>query len=196
MIQTVLYLHGFLSGPGSKKACVLRALCEEKGVRYIAPDLNMVPDAAAELIDSEYKQAAELGEVSVAGASLGGFYAAWLASRTGIRAALLNPAVEPWEIVKLYNGEYKSFTGDKTVKVTPEYADQLRALVARPLADPSRVLMLLCTGDEVLDWQRAARRFPDVQSIVIEGSDHRISCFEDYAVCVRDFLLGGAKRQD
>ncbi len=185
-MQTVLYLHGFLSGPGSKKACVLRDLCEAEGANYVAPDLNMSPEDAAALIWSEYEKAAA--------ASLGGFYAAWLAGRTGIRAVLLNPAVEPWDIVKLYNGEYKSFTGDKIVRVTPDYADQLRALDAKSFADPARVLMVLCTGDEVLDWRRAAKRFSDVQSIVIDGSDHRISCFEEYAVGVRDFLLAGSDR--
>lgn len=190
MIKTVLYLHGFLSGPGSKKACLLRDLCEARGARYVAPDLNMSPRDAAGLIWSEYEAAAAVGDVAVAGASLGGFYAAWLASRTGIRAALLNPAVEPWNIVKDYNGEYESFTGDRIVRVTPEYADQLRALDSLPLADPSRTLMILCTGDEVLDWQQTVKRFPDVQSIVIEGSDHRISCFDEYAEGVRDFLLG------
>lgn len=193
-MQTVLYLHGFLSGPGSKKACVLRDLCEAEGANYVAPDLNMSPEEAAALIWSEYEKAAAVGAVAVAGASLGGFYAAWLAGRTSIRAALLNPAVEPWDIVKLYNGEYKSFTGDKIVRVTPDYADQLRALDAKPFADPARVLMVLCTGDEVLDWRRAAKRFSDVQSIVIDGSDHRISCFEEYAVGVRDFLLAGSDR--
>lgn len=193
-MQTVLYLHGFLSGPGSKKACVLRDLCEAEGANYVAPDLNMSPKDAAALIWSEYEKAAAVGTVAVAGASLGGFYAAWLAGRTGIRAVLLKPAVEPWDIVKLYNGEYKSFTGDKIVRVTPDYADQLRALDAKSFADPARVLMVLCTGDEVLDWRRAAKRFSDVQSIVIDGSDHRISCFEEYAVGVRDFLLAGSDR--
>lgn len=193
-MQTVLYLHGFLSGPGSKKACVLRDLCEAEGANYVAPDLNMSPEDAAALIWSEYEKAAAVGTVAVAGASLGGFYAAWLAGRTGIRSVLLNPAVEPWDIVKLYNGEYKSFTGDKIVRVTPDYADQLRALDAKSFADPARVLMVLCTGDEVLDWRRAAKRFSDVQSIVIDGSDHRISCFEEYAVGVRDFLLAGSDR--
>lgn len=193
-MQTVLYLHGFLSGPGSKKACVLRDLCEAEGANYVAPDLNMSPEDAAALIWSEYEKAAAVGTVAVAGASLGGFYAAWLAGRTDIRAVLLNPAVEPWDIVKLYNGEYKSFTGDKIVRVTPDYADQLRALDAKSFADPARVLMVLCTGDEVLDWRRAAKRFSDVQSIVIDGSDHRISCFEEYAVGVRDFLLAGSDR--
>lgn len=193
-MQTVLYLHGFLSGPGSKKACVLRDLCEAEGANYVAPDLNMSPEDAAALIWSEYEKAAAVGTVAVAGASLGGFYAAWLSGRTGIRAVLLNPAVEPWDIVKLYNGEYKSFTGDKIVRVTPDYADQLRALDAKSFADPARVLMVLCTGDEVLDWRRAAKRFSDVQSIVIDGSDHRISCFEEYAVGVRDFLLAGSDR--
>lgn len=90
-MQTVLYLHGFLSGPGSKKACVLRDLCEAEGANYVAPDLNMSPEDAAALIWSEYEKAAAVGTVAVAGASLGGFYAAWLAGRTGIRAVLLNP---------------------------------------------------------------------------------------------------------
>ena len=191
MIRTVLYLHGFLSGPGSKKACMLRDLCAQKGVKFVAPDLNTAPDEAARIIQAAYDGAREEGGVAVAGASLGGFYAAWIAARTGMRAALLNPAVAPWEIVRHYNGEYKSFTGDKTVRVTPEYAGLLREMDAAPFADPARVLMLLTTGDEVLDWRAAAHRYPDVQSIVIEGRDHRITCFEDYAAGVRDFLLAG-----
>lgn len=113
MTQTVLYLHGFLSGPGSKGLRVAR-LVRSQGRNFVAPDLNMSPEDAASLIWSEYEKATVVGEVAVAGASLGGFYAAWLAGRTGIRAALLNPAVEPWDIVKLYNGEYKSFTGTKS----------------------------------------------------------------------------------
>ncbi len=189
MSATVLYLHGFLSGPGSRKACVLGELCRKRGVRYVAPDLNMSPKEAAALIWSEYEKAREFGTVAVAGASLGGFYAAWLAGRTGIRAALLNPAVAPWEIVKLYNGDYPSFLGDKVVHVSPEYAGELRGLDAAPFADPSRVLMLLSTADEVLDWQCAARRFPDVKTIIIEGGDHRITGFEKYAAEVSDFLL-------
>lgn len=190
MIRTVLYLHGFLSGPGSKKAQTLRALCEAQGVTYVAPDLNMAPAEAAALIEREYDKACRFGEVAVAGASLGGFYAAWLAGRTGSRAVLLNPAVAPWEIVRHYNGEYKSFTGDKTVRVTSEYADELRRLDSAPFVDPARVLMILSTGDEVLDWQKAVHRYPDVQSIVIEGSDHRISCFDEYPAGVCAFLLG------
>ena len=128
MIRTVLYLHGFLSGPGSKKACMLRDLCAQKGVKFVAPDLNTAPDEAARIIQAAYDGAREEGGVAVAGASLGGFYAAWIAARTGMRAALLNPAVAPWEIVRHYNGEYKSFTGDKTVRVTPEYAGLLREM--------------------------------------------------------------------
>ena len=56
-MQTVLYLHGFLSGPSSKKACVLRDLCEAEGANYVAPDLNMSPEEAAALIWSEYEKA-------------------------------------------------------------------------------------------------------------------------------------------
>lgn len=56
-MRTVLYLHGFLSGPGSKKACVLRDLCEAEGANYVAPDLNMSPEEAAALIWSEYEKA-------------------------------------------------------------------------------------------------------------------------------------------
>mgnify|MGYP007014926294 CR=1 FL=1 len=62
---------------------MLRDLCEAKGANFVAPDLNMSPEDAASLIWSEYEKAAVVGEVAVAGASLGGFYAAWLAGRTG-----------------------------------------------------------------------------------------------------------------
>ncbi len=42
-MQTVVYLHGFASSPSSKKAAIFRSPLEERGVRYLVPDLN-VPD--------------------------------------------------------------------------------------------------------------------------------------------------------
>lgn len=40
-MQTVVYLHGFASSPTSRKATLFRGPLEERGVRYLVPDLNV-----------------------------------------------------------------------------------------------------------------------------------------------------------
>ena len=193
MLQALLYLHGFRSSPASVKAQIMRGHCARRGIAFEAPDLSAAPLEAAGRIERAYARlAAQHDAVAIAGSSLGGFYGAWLAQRTGARAALINPAVRPWTVVKNYLGEQTIYGSTRTILVTPDYEAELVALRTPAFDDPSRVLLVLATGDELLDWHEAAALYAGSPSIVIDGSDHGVSDFEEHAPAVMHFLFDDA----
>ena len=96
MTTHLLYLHGFRSSPQSAKArqMAARVAADHPGVTWWCPQLPPSPAEAAALIERGTADwPAE--RMAVVGSSLGGFYATWMAERTGCKAVLLNPAVDP-----------------------------------------------------------------------------------------------------
>ena len=188
MKGTVIYLHGFLSSGASKKADVLRHVAPDYGWEVLAPDLNTQPVDVCRIIDRVFDEARQKGPVAFVGASLGGFYGAWIAQKTGCKAVLVNPAVAPWEVVDRYIGVHQIYASQRTIEVKPEFSMQLRKIDVLRFDNASRILLFLTTGDEVLDWQCAAKKYDNCPSLVIDGSDHMVSNFVDYADDVMRFL--------
>lgn len=188
MKGTLIYLHGFLSSGSSKKAEILRNVAPRYGWKVLAPDLNTEPDEVCRIVERTFNEAGQVGSVAFVGASLGGFYAAWIAQKTGCKAVLVNPAVSPWEIVDRYVGVHQVCSGQRTLEVKPKFSTQLRKIDVKRFDQPSRILLILTTGDEVLDWQCAAKKYDNCPSLVIDGSDHMVSNFADYADDVMRFL--------
>lgn len=188
--MTTLYLHGFLSSPQSTKCRMLAAAHERRGVPFLAPDLNVEPEEAARLIES-IAEGIPAERLTVVGSSLGGFYAAWLAERKGCRSVLLNPAVRPWDFVKDHLGEQEVAGGSRTITVSGAYAGQLLKLKVPAPKVPERMLVLLSTADEVLDWREADMKYREAARIHIEGGDHQISNFDQYCEAVADYCCRG-----
>ena len=124
----------------------------------------------------------------VVGASLGGFYAHWLAEKVGCRAILLNPVTQPWSLIQHYFGEQTIYGTDRTITVTPKFAVELQAMEC-VIEEPSRYRVVLCTGDEVLDWQKAHRKYADCHQIVIDGNNHMIEGFEAWVPELETFVF-------
>lgn len=183
---TVVYLHGFRSCPQAKKASLLRQAWSDK-VRFVAPDLNDSPANVKKLLLDTVKDIDPKSLVLV-GASLGGFYAHWLAEQVDCRAILLNPATQPWNVINQYLGEQTIYGTDRTITVTPEFADELKAMEVE-VSDASRYWVLLCTGDEVLDWKVAHTKYADCHQIVVEGNNHMIEGFDTWIPDLEKFVL-------
>lgn len=197
MRNALLYMHGFRSSPLSAKARIMSEHCRALGVAFSAPDLSLPPLKAAATLGDEYARlSAAHDRVVLAGSSLGGFYCAWLAERTHARAALLNPAVRPWNVVKNYLGEQTIYGTTRTIFVSEAYEEELLKLRTPSFEDPGRVLLVLATGDELLDWHEAAALYAESPSIVIDGGDHGLSDFEEHVGVVLRFLLGEENVQD
>jgi len=70
----------------------------------------------------------------------------------------------------LYSGE--------AFEVTREHVEQLRALDPGMPSRPERLMVMVQTGDETLDYRQAAERFRDTHLVIEDGGDHRFSSFE------------------
>ncbi|MCG8412611.1 MAG: esterase [Pseudomonadales bacterium] len=188
---TILYLHGFLSSPLSKKAQQTIAYCEQLGGmadRLVVPTLHNGPaETSRELL--ELVETLPIPQLGVIGSSLGGFYATWLSEEFDIPAVLINPAVRPFDLWEDHLGEHKNYYSDHIHVVTREHIDELRELDRSPISRPENFLVLLQKGDEVLDYRDAAEKFVGAQCVIHENGDHS---YQEYAAelpAIIDFLL-------
>lgn len=198
-MSAILYLHGFRSSPQSFKARLLGQRMAELGLaqHYRCPQLPASPQAAATLmLQQAQDMQAQYGELSLVGSSLGGYYANWLAEKLGCRAVLLNPATQPPRDLEKYVGVTTAYHSDDVFEFKHAYIDELKSLRVEAITRPERYFLIAATGDEVLDWREMTAHYAGARQFVIEGSDHGISEFADYAEAVLGFcgidIDGGA----
>jgi pimeloyl-ACP methyl ester carboxylesterase len=78
---SLIYLHGFASGPGSTKAQFFKSKFEQAGIEFALPDLNvptfekMTLSAQLQAVAAEAERIGKNGEVILMGSSLGGLLA-------------------------------------------------------------------------------------------------------------------------
>lgn len=186
----LLYLHGFRSSPLSFKAQRMAKAVRERhpGVHWWCPQLPPSPrEAMAMVWDTVRGWPQE--RMAVVGSSLGGFYATWVAERTGCRAVLLNPAVDPARDLHGYIGEQSAWHDpSQRFEVKPEFMDELRALECGPSAHPERTFAVIAKGDEVLDWREMSARYAGSRIKLLAAGDHALSDFDEHLEEVLAFL--------
>jgi uncharacterized protein len=178
----LLYLHGFRSSPKSAKAQTMSAWmrAHHPTVHWWCPQLPPSPKEAMALV---FEQLATwpVERMAVVGSSLGGFYATAVAERTGCRAALLNPAINPARDLAGHIGDLTSYHDpDDHFYFKPEYVTQLRVLTPREISHPERYFAVIAKGDEVLDWREMTTRYPGATLRLLEGGDHALTDFETH----------------
>jgi predicted esterase YcpF (UPF0227 family) len=181
----LIYIHGFNSSPASFKAGVIRRELERRGrgEDFLAPELPHSPAAAAALLDQLVRSHRN---ARVIGSSLGGYYATYLAERHALTAILINPSVRPYESLRGYLGRQKNLYTGEEYDFTAQHLAELRELDVVAIA-PERYLLLVTTGDEVLDYRHAVEKYRGARQIVIEGGDHGFSDFARYLDTVLTF---------
>jgi predicted esterase YcpF (UPF0227 family) len=175
----ILYLHGFNSTPDSRKAQALQAYMRDRGLgeRFVCPRLPHRPEEAVAAIDREL--ARREGTATLVGSSLGGFYATYFAEHRHLRAVLIQPAVTPYVGLEAMLGPQQNLYTGERYELTRAHLDAWRALAVEHV-DPERYLLLLETGDEVLDWREAARKYEGARTVIRDGGDHTLQSFPEH----------------
>jgi len=184
----IIYIHGFNSSASSYKAQLLLKTMKQLGLEkdIIIPSLSSVPSyAMAELQSLVQEHISD--NLSFIGSSLGGYYATWLADRYDRPAVLVNPAIKPYELLQDYLGpNINHYTGE-SYELTYEHIQQLKQLDIEYITKPHRYLVMLQTGDEVLDYSQAFVKFAGSRMVVEEGGDHSFTDFENHLQAILNF---------
>ena len=189
-VTHLLYLHGFRSSPLSAKAVKMAAAVQalHPAVHWWCPQLPPSPRQAMAMLMAGIAGWPQ-GSMAVVGSSLGGFYATWIAARTGCPAVLLNPAVHPARDLASHIGEQSAWhSPQETFFFQPEFVQELRDLDAGSLSRPERFYTLIAKGDELLDWREMSARYAGSQGLLLEGGDHALSDFDTHLAGVLRFL--------
>lgn len=189
----VLYLHGFLSSPQSVKAQATKAWFQthRPDVTLHIPQLSNYPaKVKAQILSLIDAQPAfrEQG-LKVIGSSMGGFLATWLVESFGGKAALVNPAVAPYELLKDFLGKHVNpYSGEEFELVADDMAF-LREMDSPQIRRPESYHVMLQMGDETLDYRDAERKYQSSALVIEEGGDHSFTTYDTHLPSIAAFLL-------
>jgi predicted esterase YcpF (UPF0227 family) len=180
-VKSIVYLHGFVSSPQSKKAVMLGDYLGNvvTGIDYVVPELHHRPARAIAQIEAACAGIAA-PDLTLVGSSLGGFYATAMAERLGCRAALLNPAVRPHLHFDRYLGPQRNLYTGEEFELTQAHIDELAQLQPARITHPQRYWLFVETGDVVLDYREALAFYEGALHTVERGGDHSLASFPEH----------------
>lgn len=188
--SAILYLHGFRSSPKSAKAQQMAAwmAAHRPDVEWWCPQLPPSPREAMAMVAAHIDRW-PADRMAVVGSSLGGFYATWVAERTGCPAVLLNPAVDPARDLATHIGEQTTWQDPSDrFFFRAEFIPELQALTVPAITRAGRYFAVIAKGDEVLDWREMVGRYPGANVKLLDRGDHALSDFDRHLPDVLKFL--------
>jgi predicted esterase YcpF (UPF0227 family) len=189
-MTTILYLHGFNSAFDASSSKVqqltrLTGVSNVVGIDFPYHCEELVPrlDAVVHRLNETNE------EVVIAGTSLGGFFARYLANRHVKRLITINPSLEPWLTLQRAIGvEQQNFkTGERYV-IAKEWLEGLSQLAVNRIQVPAFTVISL--DDEVLHYDAAAmQRLNDESQVVMTSGGHRLEVLPAEVVAgIEDFI--------
>ena len=178
----ILYLHGFASCGNSTKTQLLKKYFGEENV--LAPDL---PPSPHEAVSLARKLIIENEIDLLIGSSLGGFYASYLCETMGLKTVLINPSIQPYITLASYVGENHYWCSGEAFEFSREDLNSLFEYAVGSPQDATKYLLLLQTGDELLDYTKAQEKYVGARIILEEGGNHRFENLDAYLKIIKEF---------
>lgn len=182
-----IIIHGFGSAGKGGKAMLFRAYFKGRNKPCIAPSLSYVPELAIDTLEQLIESYAD---VTLVGSSLGGFYAIYLAEKYGLKAVLINPAVDSSNTLKrvLNMGDTATNYYDNTEFTWNENHVEMLLKYRVDEVRNGEYLLLLQKADDILDYRDAVVKLPHAKSIIEEGGTHPFDGIERHFSLIDGFL--------
>lgn len=195
MRKVLIYLHGFLSSPHSTKCQATRAYVAKHhpDIEFVAPQIPNYPQRAVSNLRGVLQQYRDQ-QIGYVGSSMGGFMATRLMQEYPGKAVLVNPAVQPDQLLQNHLGEHTHPHTAQNFVLTSEHILQLKHLFVAKLRSPENYWVLLQKKDEVLDYRLAVDRYQNGQLTVEDGGDHSFQGFSQYLRSIIAFLYPPATK--
>lgn len=192
-MQTLIYLHGFLSSPGSIKAQQTKIWLHRHRpeINYLCPSLSPYPEETQQQLDQLVTRLdVESRSVGLVGSSLGGFWATYLVETYGMKAVVINPSVRPYDMVNELLGQtLKNFYSGDEYQMQPQHADFFKSVDFPTLEARENYWLLAQTGDEVLDYRLAEAKYQGCEITIEQGGDHSFQGYKKKLPEVIQFLF-------
>ncbi|MBA6328482.1 esterase YqiA [Colwellia sp. MB02u-6] len=175
----MLYIHGFNSSPQSMKAQITRDFFAKNypEINFHCPQIASSPDTAMAQLEAIVALEPRSTWLLI-GSSLGGYFATYLAEKYQMKAVLINPAVKPFELMKAYLGEQVNPYTHECYQVKEQHIVELKALEQENISN-NNYLVMVQTGDEVLNYQQAVEKYCQCQLAIVQGGDHSFIDYEN-----------------
>ena len=192
-MTTVVYFHGFASGPQgpSPKTNLIRELGHE--VALIATDGDYRPvgyRAAFDRLDLD-----PTAPLVLMGTSLGGFWARRLGQELGRPWIALNPAIQPSQSLQRYIGPNTRFDTGGSFTWTAVDCEAYVAEEQVALRADLPGLLILAADDAVLDYRLARDAASATRLVVLPRGGHQLHNTADYGEAAGAFLAALANEQ-
>jgi len=192
-MNTLLYIHGFLSSPQSEKAVQVKNWLSDHRphIKFICPFLTPYPGDTRETLEGLVENAmmTSTATVYLMGSSLGGFWATWLVEKYNLKAVLINPAVT----LSLFNEGYintplKNYHTDDIYELTESDIDEFHRVNVESISRTQNYFVMLQTGDDVLDYRLAVNKYAGCKQLIEEGGHHSFTKFDSKIELALNFL--------
>lgn len=188
MNNTILYFHGFKSSSDSTKAKDLHKFISKrtKNTILITPNIHDnfhdAHDQIINLIESNQPN------IFFMGSSLGGYYASFFSQKYNKKAVLINPAIPPLKDFEMHLGKNKNYSNGNKFIITKNDIDYIRSLSYKKILKPKNLMILLESGDEILNYNDTSSYFSGSHIDILYGGDHSYSSFKEKFNKIQDFL--------
>ena len=188
MNNTILYFHGFKSSSDSTKAKDLHKFISRRtrNTILITPNIHDnfhdAHDQIINLIESNQPN------IFFMGSSLGGYYASFFSQKYNKKAVLINPAIPPLKDFEMHLGKNKNYSSGNKFIITKNDIDYIRSLSYKKILKPKNLMILLESGDEILNYNDTSSYFSGSHIDILYGGDHSYSSFKEKFNKIQDFL--------
>ena len=188
MSKTILYFHGFASSSDSNKAKILSSYISKisPNTKLIIPDLDNNFKKAISQIELLIKNSNK--SISFVGSSLGGYFATYFAEIHNTKAILINPAIPPLKGFDIYLGENKNYSTGERFHIKKEDISFLRGLSTKEYLNQENTLILMESGDEVLQYKETSKFFKGCFIDIVFGGSHSYESMEKKLKKISNFL--------
>ena len=188
MTNTILYFHGFKSSSDSGKAQEFKKFIENKTsqTKILIPDLaDDFREANKEIEDLISKNAPN---ILFMGSSLGGYYALYFAQLYKTKSALINPAIPPLRDFEIHLGKNENYATGNKFTISKDDISYIRSLHHKKILEPKNNLILLESGDEILNYVESSSYFRGSYIDIFYGGNHSYTSIKENFTKIKDFF--------
>ena len=187
MSFTIHYYHGFKSSGDSTKAKAIESFITQN-TKNIDINILDIKDDISDAIEQMNSVINSEDNNIFMGSSLGGYYATHFANKYNAKSIMINPAIHPLENFEVYLGENENYDTGNKFNITKNDIKLLRSLAPKKIKNPHKILVLLESGDEILDYKMTISYFRGANIDIFLGGDHSYSSFELKLEKIKKFI--------